>query len=106
MKKFRIVIYVIFLVYMAITIYMGLNIDKMISRFGLLTFFRFFQNWLMYGNLFFIALLITENFHIWFLKRRVRYAEEERDDLIIRVNDLRRQMNDLKKTNNKQKSGE
>jgi hypothetical protein len=97
MKKFRIVLYIIFLTYMAITIYMGLNIDKMISRFGLLTFFRFFQNWLTYGNLYFIVLLITENFHIWFLKRRVRYAEEERDDLIIRVNDLRRQIGELKK---------
>jgi len=81
---------------MAITIYMGLNIDKMISRFGLLTFFRFFQNWLTYGNLYFIVLLVTENFHIWFLKRRVRYAEDERDDLIIRVNDLRRQISKLK----------
>jgi hypothetical protein len=27
----------------------------------------------------------------------VRYAEDERDDLIIRVNDLRRQLNELKK---------
>jgi hypothetical protein len=80
---------------------MGLNIDKMISRFGLLTFFRFFQNWLTYGNLYFIVLLITENFHIWFLKRRVRYAEEERDDLIIRVNDLRRQVSELKKEKKK-----
>ena len=97
MKKFRIVLYIIFLTYMAITIYMGLNIDKMISRFGLLTFFRFFQNWLTYGNLYFIVLLITENFHIWFLKRRVRYAEDERDDLIIRVNDLRRQISEMKK---------
>jgi len=90
-----------FLTYMAITLYMGLNIDKMISRFGLLTFFRFFQNWLTYGNLYFIVLLITENFHIWFLKRRVRYAEEERDDLIIRVNDLRRQVGELKKEKKK-----
>jgi len=90
-----------FLTYMAITLYMGLNIDKMISRFGLLTFFRFFQNWLTYGNLYFIVLLITEIFHIWFLKRRVRYAEEERDDLIIRVNDLRRQVGELKKKKKK-----
>lgn len=97
MKKFRIVLYIIFLAFMAVTIYMGLNIDKMISQFGLLSFFRFFQNWLTYGNLYFIVLLITENFHIWFLKRRVRYAEDERDDLIIRVNDLRRQLNELKK---------
>lgn len=82
---------------MAITIYMGLNIDKMISRFGLLTFFRFFQNWLTYGNLYFILLLVTENFHIWFLKRRVTYAEDERDDLIIRVNDLRRQLSEIRK---------
>ena len=104
MKKLRIVLYIIFLTFMAITIYMGLNIDKMISRFGLLTFFRFFQNWLTYGNLYFIVLLITENFHIWFLKRRVRYAEDERDDLIIRVNDLRRQIGELKKENAKKKS--
>jgi hypothetical protein len=82
---------------MAITIFMGLNIDKMIGQFGLLSFFRFFQNWLTYGNLFFVCLLITENFHIWFLKRRVRYAEAEQDDLIIRVNDLRKQLNELKK---------
>ncbi len=105
MKKFRIVLYVIFLIFMAITIYMGLNIDKMISRFGLLSFFRFFQNWLTYGNLFFIVLLVTENFHIWFLKRRVRYAENERDDLIIRVNDLRRQLIEQKKENSNTKNG-
>lgn len=89
---------------MGLTIYMGLNIDKMISRFGLLTFFRFFQNWLTYGNFFFIILLVAENFHIWFLRRRVRYAEDERDDLVVRVNDLRRQVNELKKENNKKKS--
>ena len=80
---------------------MGLNIDKMISRFGLLSFFSFFQNWLAYGNLFFIALLITENIHIWFLKRRANYAEVDREDLIIRVNDLRRQVNDLKNKESK-----
>jgi hypothetical protein len=105
MKKFRIVLYVIFLAFMAITIYMGLNIDKMISRFGLLTFFRFFQNWLTYGNLYFIVLLVTENFHIWFLKRRVKYAENERDDLIIRVNDLRRQLDEQKKVTRNTKNG-
>jgi hypothetical protein len=90
---------------MAITIYMGLNIDKMISRYGLLSFFRFFQNWLTYGNLYFIVLLVTENFHIWFLKRRVKYAENERDDLIIRVNDLRRQLIEIKKENRNTKNG-
>ncbi len=105
MKKFRIVLYVIFLVFMAITIYLGLNVDKMISRFGLLSFFRFFQNWLTYGNLYFIVLLVTENFHIWFLKRRVKYAENERDDLIIRVNDLRRQLIEMKKENRNTKNG-
>ena len=82
---------------MAITIYMGLNVDKMISRFGLLSFFSLFQNWLAYGNLFFIVLLITENVHIWFLKRRAKYAETDREDLIIRVNDLRKQVEELKK---------
>ena len=97
MKKFRIVLYIIFLSYIGVTLYMGLNIDKMISRFGLLSFFSFFQNWLTYGNIFFVVLLITENVHIWFLKRRAKYAENERNDLIIRVNDLRRQVDELKK---------
>ena len=86
---------------MAITIYMGLNVDKMISRFGLLSFFSLFQNWLTYGNLFFIVLLITENVHIWFLKRRAKYAETDREDLIIRVNDLRKQVEELKKLKKK-----
>ncbi|NJN27717.1 MAG: hypothetical protein HC819_18000 [Cyclobacteriaceae bacterium] len=81
---------------MGITIFMGLNVDKMISKFGLLHFFSFFQQWLTYGNLFFIAMLITENILIWFLRRRARYAEDDREDLIIRVNDLRRQLEDLK----------
>lgn len=97
MKKLRIVLYILFLTYIGVTLYMGLNVDKMISRFGLLSFFSFFQNWLTYGNLFFVILLVTENIHIWFLKRRAKYAENEREDLIIRVNDLRRQINELKK---------
>ncbi|MCK5705248.1 MAG: hypothetical protein KAI29_29055 [Cyclobacteriaceae bacterium] len=92
MKKLRIVLYIIFLIYVGVTIYMGLNVDKMISRFGLLSFFSFFQDWLTYGNLFFLVLLITDNIHIWFLKRRTIYAESDRDNLIIRVNDLRRQV--------------
>ena len=96
MKKLRIVFYIIFLSYVGVTLFMGLNIDKMISRFGLLSFFFFFQNWLTYGNLFFVILLITENLHIWFLKRRAKYAENEREDLIIRVNDLRRQIEEQK----------
>ena len=101
MKKLRIVLYIIFMTYMAITLYMGLNVDKMISQFGLLSFFSLFQKWLAYGNLFFVVLLIVENVHIWFLKRRVSYAESERDDLIIRVNDLRKQVNNLKKDKDK-----
>jgi hypothetical protein len=86
---------------MGITLYMGLNVDKMISRFGLLSFFAFFQKWLTYGNLFFVALLITENIHIWFLKRRAKHTEEDRDDLIIRANDLRRQLNEFKENKTK-----
>ena len=97
MKKLRIVLYIIFLIYVGFTIYMGLNVDTMISRFGLLSFFSFFQDWLTYGNLFFLVLLITDNIHIWFLKRRAMYAESDRDNLIIRVNDLRRQVEVLKK---------
>ena len=97
MKKFRIVLYVIFLTFMAITIYMGLNVDKMISRFGLLSFFSFLQNWLAYGNMYIILLLIIENIYIWRLRQRAKYAEIERDDLIIRLNDLRKQINNLKK---------
>ena len=97
MKKLRIVLYIIFLIYVGVTIYMGLNVDKMISRFGLLSFFSFFQDWLTYGNLFFLVLLITDNIHIWFLKRRTIYAESDRDNLIIRVNDLRRQVDGFKK---------
>lgn len=99
MKKLRIANYILFLSYMAISIYMGLNMDKMINSFGLLHFFSFFQQWLTYGNLFFIVLLVTENIHIWFLLRRAKYAESDREDLIIRVNDLRKQVNELKRTN-------
>ena len=93
--------YLLFLSYVAVTLYMGLNVDKMISRFGLLSFFSLFQNWLTYGNLFFIILLIVENIHIWFLKRRAKYAEDDRTDLIIRVNDLRRQVNEYKNVKKK-----
>ncbi len=75
---------------------MGLNVDKMISNFGLLSFFKFFQRWLTYGSLFFIVLLITENFTIWFLRQKLKHAENDREDLIIRVNDLRKQLNDLR----------
>jgi hypothetical protein len=90
---------------MAATMFMGLNVDMMIAEFGLLSFFSFFQDWLIYGLLFFVALMITENFQIWFLKRRVNHAENDRDDLIIRVNDLRRQINELK-TSKKTDKGE
>lgn len=82
---------------MGVTIYMGLNVDTMISRFGLLSFFSFFQNFLVYGNLFIVILLIIENSHIWFLKRRSKYTEGENKDLIIRVNDLRRQVSENSK---------
>lgn len=97
MKKTRIVLYVLFLIYVGCTIYMGLNVDKMVSRFGMLRFFSFFRQWFIYGNLFFIVLLITENIHIWMLKQRKNFLEDERRDLIIRVNDLRRQKNELEK---------
>lgn len=79
---------------------MGLNVDTMISRFGLLSFFSFFQDFLIYGNLFVVFLLIVENSHIWFLKRRAKHSENESTDLIIRVNDLRRQVSETK--NNKE----
>lgn len=86
---------------MGITIYMGLNVDTMISRFGLLSFFSFFQNFLIYGNLFFVVLLIIENSHIWYLKRRAKHAENKSNDLIVRVNDLRRQVNEFNQEKNK-----
>ena len=82
---------------MGLTIYMGLNVDKMISRFGLLSFFSFLQSWLASGNLYIIVLLVVENIHIFRLKQRAKSAESERDDLIIRVNDLRKQLIGLKK---------
>lgn len=96
MKKFRIILYVLFLSYMAVTVFMGLNVDMVIAKFGIFSFLGFFQDWLIYGFIFFMTLMITENFQIWFLKRRVNNAETDRDDLIIRVNDLRRQINELK----------
>ena len=71
---------------------MGLNVDTMISRFGLLSFFSFFQDFLIYGNLFIVVLLVIENSYIWYLKRQRKIAEDEGKDLIIRVNDLRRQV--------------
>lgn len=86
---------------MGITIYMGLNVDTMISRFGLLSFFSFFKDFLIYGNLFIVVLLIIENSHIWFLKRKAKHAENENTDLIIRANDLRRQVNEFKQENDK-----
>ncbi len=106
MKKFRIILYIAFFLYLAVSLFMGLNVDKMISNFGLLSFFKFFQSWLTYGSLFFIVLLITENFTIWFLRQRLKHAETDREDLIIRVNDLRKQLNDLKKEGEKKDKGD
>ena len=83
---------------------MGLNIDKMISHFGMLTFFSFLREWFIYGLIFFLIILIFENINIWLLRRELQHMENENIDLKIRLKDLRRKTQNDADNNDRTKS--
>jgi hypothetical protein len=70
MKTVKIIGYILYLTYIGVTLLMGLYFERMISHFGLIGFFTFFQKWIIFGNLFFVILLVFENIQIWNLKKR------------------------------------
>jgi hypothetical protein len=77
MRLTRIILYALYLAYFIVTTYMGMNIDKMISKYGLFSFFSFFKDWLMYGLVFLWALLIADSLQIWLMHRTIRKMKNE-----------------------------
>lgn len=77
MRLTRIILYSLYLAYFIATTYMGMNIDKMITKFGLFSFFSFFKDWLMYGLIFLWALLIVDSIQIWLMHRTINKMKRD-----------------------------
>ena len=85
MKKIRFFFYVIYVLYLLATLYMVLDIEGMMGRFGMVTFFTFLQKWFVYGLGFFLVILVVENINSWWLRRQLLHKENENIDLKIRI---------------------
>ncbi len=79
---------VIFFIYLVLTIIMASNVDKMINMMGLLNFFHFFKNWVLYGFIFVLVLITIYNFGIIRLKNILKKTQVEISDLQHKLNTL------------------
>ncbi len=81
---------VIFIIYLVLTIIMASSVDKVINMMGLLNFFNFFKNWVLYGFIFVLVLIIIYNFGIIRLKNILKKTQVEISDLQHKLNALLR----------------
>ena len=81
---------VIFIIYLVLTIIMASNVDKMINMMGLINFFNMFKNWVLYGFIFVLVLIIIYNFGIIRLKNILKKTQVEISDLQHKLNALLR----------------
>lgn len=88
MRILRRLFTVIFIIYLIMTIIMASNVDKMISMFGLINFFELFKNWVLYGFIFVLVLILIYNFGIIRLKNILKKTQIEISDLQHKLNSL------------------
>ena len=86
MKFLRSVLTVIFIIYLIMTIIMASNVDEMVNKMGLFSFFRMFRNWVVYGFLFVLVLIIIDNIRILTLKNVIKKTHLEITDLQYKLN--------------------
>ena len=69
------VLYIIYFIYIITSIYLAINFNKLIPKFGIFTFFIFLKKWAIGGIILLSITWIIENIHIYVLKRRIRELE-------------------------------
>jgi len=83
------------------TIIMASNVDKMINMFGLLNFFNIYKNWVLYGFIFTLVMILVYNFEIIRLKKILKKTHIEISDLQHKLNALLKKKKIEKKEENK-----
>lgn len=86
MRVLRSVLTVIFIIYLIVTIIMAINVDKMIDMMGLFGFFNMFRNWVLYGFLFVLILIIVYHIGMLRMKRILNKTHIEIIDLQYKLN--------------------
>lgn len=86
MKVLRSVLTTIFVIYLIMTIIMANNVDEMVNKMGLFRFFHMFRNWVVYGFLFVLVLIIIDNIRIMTLKNILKKTHLEITDLQYKLN--------------------
>jgi hypothetical protein len=84
------------------TIIMASNVDHMINMFGLLNFFNLFKNWVLYGFIFVLIMILIYNFGIIRLKNILKKTQIEIADLQHKLNSLLKK--DKQRSDEKEKS--
>lgn len=71
MKRYKLIFYVIIVIYFSTSVYFGFNLDKMFSKFGMFSFFTFLKNWAITGLILLLVEFAIENIHIFSLNRAI-----------------------------------
>lgn len=88
MKKFKIVIYTIFFLFLVASVLFALFTERMFDQFGMLKFLRFLEIWAWVGMGLFVLEWIVENLHVKRLKGKNSKLEREKETLKVRLFDL------------------
>lgn len=81
MKRYKLIFYVIIVIYFSTSVYFGFNLDKMFSKFGMFSFFNFLKNWAITGLILLLVEFAIENIHIFSLNRTIAKLERENSKL-------------------------
>lgn len=75
-KVFKAILYVIFFSYLIISAYFGFDLNNLIVRYGIFTFFLFIKKWAVFGSILMLVLWGIENLHIMHLKQKIKDLEK------------------------------
>lgn len=94
MKKAKIIFYIFYFTFFAISIYFAFNTNDMFKQFGMFGFLRFLKYWIVFGMLLMLSEWVIENIHIMQLHRN----SKKQDGEIIRLKaELYNYLHDAKK---------
>lgn len=87
MKRFKTIFYVVYFLFLLVTLGFVFYLDTMFDRFGMMNFLDFLQYWAFFGILLYIGEWTLENVHIRRLKTRIRRLEKDNLNLKAKLFD-------------------
>lgn len=98
MRKFKVVLYSIYFLFLVASLLFALFTEKMFDQFGMLKFLRFLETWAVIGMVLFALEWVIENLHIKRLKSRNIKLEKEKEALKVRLFDMEEEKREKNKS--------